>query len=81
MVQATQAKEYVPSRPVVSFCTALIIEALGSVSTVDSGVVMRILPFVESGFQPGAKKSSDLKVSFKLRTAKSAVYMCGIAFH
>ncbi|KAK6936870.1 U3 small nucleolar RNA-associated protein 10, N-terminal [Dillenia turbinata] len=52
---ATTTKRFTPSRPVISFCTAVVVEALGSVSTVDTEVVKRILPFVTSGLQAGEK--------------------------
>ncbi|KAI9160506.1 hypothetical protein LWI28_008767 [Acer negundo] len=58
---ASPTKKFMPSKPTINFCTAVIIEALGSASTVDSDVVKRILPFVVSGFQPGAKGGSDHK--------------------
>lgn len=52
-----------PLRPVVSFCTAVVVEALGSVMTIDSDAVKRILPFVTSGLQPGTIGGSDHKVT------------------
>ncbi|KAK1577185.1 hypothetical protein Q3G72_019640 [Acer saccharum] len=58
---ASPTKKFIPSKPTINFCTAVIIEALGSTSTVDSDAVKRILPFVVSGFQPGAKGGSDHK--------------------
>lgn len=67
MVQASPAKKYMPSRPVVSFCTALIIEVLGTASTFDSDAVKRILPFVTTGIQPGMRGGGDHKVRLKVQ--------------
>lgn len=64
LVQASPTKKFLPSRPTINFCTAVVVEALGSVSTVDSDAVKRILPFVVSGLQPGTKGGSDHKVRF-----------------
>ncbi|XP_044468232.1 uncharacterized protein At3g06530-like [Mangifera indica] len=60
---ATPTKKFMPLRPVVSFCTAVVVEALGSVMTIDSDAVKRILPFVTSGLQPGTIGGSDHKAS------------------
>ncbi|KAF3954304.1 hypothetical protein CMV_020329 [Castanea mollissima] len=62
---ATPSKKNQPSRFVISFCTAVVVEALGSITTVEDDVVKRILPFVVSGLQPGTKGGSDHKVGFK----------------
>ncbi|XP_065871790.1 uncharacterized protein At3g06530 [Euphorbia lathyris] len=58
---ASPTKKFQPSRTVISFCTAVVIEALGSMTVVKSDVVKRILPFLVSGIQPVAKRSSDHK--------------------
>ncbi|XP_062092226.1 uncharacterized protein At3g06530 [Humulus lupulus] len=58
---ATPSKKLQPSRPVISFCTAVVIEALGSVASLDNDFVTRILPFVSSGLQPDAKGGPDHK--------------------
>lgn len=58
-------KKYLPSRFAIRFCTAVVVEALGSVTTLDDDIVKRILPFVISGLQPGSKGGSDHKVNFK----------------
>ncbi|KAL4595949.1 hypothetical protein ACB092_12G129000 [Castanea dentata] len=58
---ATPSKKNQPSRFVISFCTAVVVEALGSITTVEDDVVKRILPFVVSGLQPGTKGGSDHK--------------------
>ncbi|KAL6980908.1 hypothetical protein U1Q18_022544 [Sarracenia purpurea var. burkii] len=54
-------KKFQPSRPVISFCTAVSVEALGSLTTLDSDVVKRVLPYVVSGLQPDAKGGLDHK--------------------
>ncbi|PPD93596.1 hypothetical protein GOBAR_DD09483 [Gossypium barbadense] len=58
---ASPTKKFQASRPVVSFCTAVIVEVLGCVATIDSDIVKRIHPFVASGLQFGAKGGSDHK--------------------
>ncbi|XP_075111294.1 uncharacterized protein At3g06530 isoform X2 [Nicotiana tabacum] len=55
------SKKVQPSRPVTGFCTAVIFEVLGSLTTIDSDVVRRVLPFVEFGLQPGARGGADQK--------------------
>lgn len=50
------------SQHVTGFCTAVIFEVLGLV-TVDSDIVKRILPYVSSGLQLGAKGLNQ-KVKF-----------------
>ena len=65
LLQATPSKKNQPSRFIISFCTAVVVEALGSITTVEDDVVKRILPFVVSGLQPGTKGGSDHKVGFK----------------
>ncbi|KAM3340540.1 putative protein isoform X3 [Capsicum galapagoense] len=57
----TNSKKVQPSRPVTGFCTAVIFEFLGSLTTIDSEVVRRILPFVEFGLQPGSRGGADQK--------------------
>ncbi|KAK2994684.1 hypothetical protein RJ640_026163 [Escallonia rubra] len=59
---AAPTKKYQPSRPVISFCTAVVVEVLGSLPAVETDVVKRILPFVDSGLQPGAKGGLDRKI-------------------
>ncbi|KAK8586579.1 hypothetical protein V6N13_010167 [Hibiscus sabdariffa] len=58
---ASPTKKFQASRPVVSFCTAVIVEVLGCVATIDSDIVKRIHPFVASGLQTGTKGGSDHK--------------------
>ncbi|XP_059305011.1 uncharacterized protein At3g06530 isoform X3 [Lycium ferocissimum] len=57
----TTSKKVQPSRPVTGFCTAVIFEVLGSLNTIDSEAVRRVLPFVEFGLQPGSRGGTDLK--------------------
>lgn len=56
-------KKIQPSKHVIGFCTAVIFEVLGLV-TVDSDMVKRILPYVSSGLQLGAKGLNQ-KVKFQ----------------
>lgn len=58
---ATPTKKHRPATPVISFCTAVVVEVLGSLATVDSDIVKRILPFLNSGLQSGGSGSSDYK--------------------
>ncbi|KAL5569803.1 hypothetical protein UlMin_026378 [Ulmus minor] len=58
---ASPSKKLQSSRPMISFCTAVVVEALGSVTSVDNDVVTRIIPFVSSGLQSDAKGGSDHK--------------------
>ncbi|KAK9292213.1 hypothetical protein L1049_020175 [Liquidambar formosana] len=58
---ASPTKKFQHSRPVISFCTAVVVEVLGSVTSVDSDIVKRILSFVVSGLQPGTKGGQDHK--------------------
>ncbi|XP_038993491.1 uncharacterized protein At3g06530-like isoform X2 [Hibiscus syriacus] len=58
---ASPTKKFQASRPVASFCTAVIVEVLGCVATIDSDIVKRIHPFVASGLQTGTKGVSDHK--------------------
>ncbi|MCD7468760.1 hypothetical protein HAX54_007198 [Datura stramonium] len=57
----TTSKKVQPSRPVTGFCTAVIFEVLGSLTTIDSEAVRRVLPFVEFGLQPGSRGGADQK--------------------
>ncbi|TKY57271.1 U3 small nucleolar RNA-associated protein 10 [Spatholobus suberectus] len=58
---ACPSKKSQPSRLVIGFCTAVFVEVLGTVVTVNDDLVKRILPFVVSGLQPGIKGVSDHK--------------------
>ncbi|XP_023757327.1 uncharacterized protein At3g06530 [Lactuca sativa] len=58
---ASPTKKLQPTRPVISFCTAVIIEVLGSLTVIDTDVVKRVLPFVVSGLQTHSKGNIDHK--------------------
>ncbi|WJX64702.1 hypothetical protein P8452_49448 [Trifolium repens] len=60
---ASPSKKFQPSKNVIGFCTAVFIEVLGTVVTVDDDIVKRILPFVSSGLQHGINGVSDHKAS------------------
>lgn len=47
-----------------SFCSAVVVELLGSVSVVDTNIVKRILPYVVSGLQSEAKGDPEHTVSY-----------------
>lgn len=63
--QASWSKKFKPSRQVVGFCTAVVVEALGSATPLDDDVVKKIIPFVSSGLHAGAKAGSDHRVWLK----------------
>lgn len=65
-LQASPTKKFQPSKHVISFCTAVFIEVLGTVMTVNDDLVKIILPFVVSGLQPGIRGFSDHKVRFHI---------------
>uniref|UniRef100_A0A7N0TKI1 BP28 C-terminal domain-containing protein n=2 Tax=Kalanchoe fedtschenkoi TaxID=63787 RepID=A0A7N0TKI1_KALFE len=56
---ASPVKKYQASKPVVAFCTALVIEVLSSLNNVESDSVQIIIPFVVSGLQPGLKGAQE----------------------
>ncbi|KAF5456236.1 hypothetical protein F2P56_025737 [Juglans regia] len=56
---ASPSKKYQPSRFMISFCTAVVVEAVGSITNLDDDIVKRILPFVFSGLQPGKRRGPD----------------------
>lgn len=58
---ALPTKKFQPSRPVMRFCIAVIIEVIGSVTVVDTNVVKRILPYIVYGLQPNVKVEPDHK--------------------
>ncbi|KAD2392887.1 hypothetical protein E3N88_39864 [Mikania micrantha] len=64
---ASPSKKVQPSRPVISFCTAVVIEVFGSLPVIDSDVVKRILPYLVSSLQSHSKGNID----HKNRTAAS----------
>ncbi|KAF7845346.1 uncharacterized protein G2W53_002251 [Senna tora] len=60
---ASPSKKFQPSKHAISFCTAVFIEILGTVTSVNDDLVKRILPFVISGLRPGNKGVSDHKAA------------------
>jgi hypothetical protein len=62
LLQASPSKN--PSKNVIGFCTAVVVEVLGV--RVDEDIVKIIYPFVNSGLQPDKKDLSDHKVRLKL---------------
>ncbi|KAL9235552.1 hypothetical protein vseg_010302 [Gypsophila vaccaria] len=58
---ASPSRKNQPSTPVISFTTAVVVEVLGSLATLDSDIVKRILPFIDSALQSGGKGSSDYR--------------------
>ncbi|KAG5557188.1 hypothetical protein RHGRI_007457 [Rhododendron griersonianum] len=61
---ASPSKKFHLSKAVISFCT-VVVEVLGSLTTLDDDVVKRVLPYVLSGLQLDAKGGLDLKVWFE----------------
>ncbi|KAL5979881.1 hypothetical protein ACLOJK_038993 [Asimina triloba] len=49
------------SRPVICFCSAVVVETLGAVPTLDTDIVKRILPFAFAGLSSGRGASPDHK--------------------
>ncbi|ONK73498.1 uncharacterized protein A4U43_C04F32240 [Asparagus officinalis] len=58
---AKPSSEFQHARPVICFCTAVIVEALGSIPKLDTDTVQRVLPFVSNGLNPDMKGSRDHK--------------------
>lgn len=58
---AKPTSEFQHARPVICFCTAVIVESLGSVPELDTDTVKRVLPFVFDGLNPDMKGSHDHK--------------------
>ncbi|KAB1204141.1 hypothetical protein CJ030_MR8G004038 [Morella rubra] len=58
---ASLSKKYQPSRFMISFCTAVVVEALGSITNLDGDIIKRILPFVFSGLSSATKGGTDHK--------------------
>ncbi|KAG5556775.1 hypothetical protein RHGRI_007143 [Rhododendron griersonianum] len=59
--QCSSSKKFHPSKAVISFCTAVVVDVLGSLTTLDDDVVKRVLPYVLSELQLDAKGGLDLK--------------------
>ncbi|CAN1344842.1 Uncharacterized protein At3g06530 [Linum perenne] len=58
---ASSSKKFQSSKPVFSFCTSVVIAALGSSTGIGNDFVKRIVPFVVSGLQVGGNVPSDHK--------------------
>ncbi|KAH9622396.1 hypothetical protein KSS87_007579 [Heliosperma pusillum] len=58
---ATPTKKHQPSTLVISFSTAVVVEVLGSLATVNNDTVKRILPFLNSALQSSGRGCSDYK--------------------
>ncbi|XP_039121366.1 uncharacterized protein At3g06530-like [Dioscorea cayenensis subsp. rotundata] len=58
---ASPTKEFQHSRPVICFCTAVIVEALGGIPRLDTDTVKRVLNFVFDGLNPDMRGSQDHK--------------------
>ncbi|KAL0547236.1 hypothetical protein IC582_017165 [Cucumis melo] len=58
---AIPSKNIPVSRPVVNFCTAVVIEVLGTLTSVEPNVLNIVLLFVNTGLQPDTKGISDQK--------------------
>ncbi|PKA48764.1 Uncharacterized protein AXF42_Ash018706 [Apostasia shenzhenica] len=58
---AAPSKDFQHSRPVTCFCTAVIVEALGSIPKLDTETVQRVLTFVFNGLNPAIHGSRDQK--------------------
>ncbi|KAI4384708.1 hypothetical protein MLD38_002826 [Melastoma candidum] len=60
---ASPSKKSQASSVVLSFCTAVVIESLQSLATVEDEIVKRILPFVHLGLQLGLDKGFEHQAS------------------
>ncbi|KAK9913977.1 hypothetical protein M0R45_037776 [Rubus argutus] len=58
---ASPSKKYRPSKPVIRFCTAVVVEVLGSVASVESVVVKRICSLIHSVLEVGTDGHSENK--------------------
>nr|XP_010919682.1 uncharacterized protein At3g06530 [Elaeis guineensis] len=58
---ASPTKDFQHSRPVVCFCTAVIVEALGVIPELDTDTVQRVLGFVFNGLNPTMRGGRDDK--------------------
>ncbi|KAI9081384.1 hypothetical protein K1719_036647 [Acacia pycnantha] len=56
---ASPRKKFQPSKHVISFCTAVFFEVLGTAMTINDDLIKRILPFVVSGLHHGVKGVLD----------------------
>ncbi|OAY62746.1 Uncharacterized protein ACMD2_12652 [Ananas comosus] len=58
---ASPTKDFQHSRPVICFCTAMIVESLGAIPKLDTETVQRVLGFVFNGLNPAMKGDRDHK--------------------
>ncbi|XP_021905643.1 uncharacterized protein At3g06530 [Carica papaya] len=56
---ASPKKKFNFSRPVISFCTAVFVEVLGSMTTINSSVVGKIYGFLDYGLKASVNGGSD----------------------
>jgi U3 small nucleolar RNA-associated protein 10 len=63
--QATPTKDFLHSRTVVCFCTAVIVECLGAIPRVDSDIVQKVLGYVFDSLNPQIRADQDYKVGLK----------------
>ncbi|CAD5195383.1 unnamed protein product [Musa acuminata subsp. malaccensis] len=56
-------KEFQHSRPVICFCTAVAVEALGAIPKLDTDTVQRVLGFVFNGLNPAMSGNQDHKAA------------------
>ncbi|TVU14983.1 hypothetical protein EJB05_38480 [Eragrostis curvula] len=57
----TPTKDFIHSRTVVCFCTAVIVECLGAVPKLDTDIVQRVLGFVFDSLNPAMTGDQDYK--------------------
>ncbi|URD79236.1 U3 small nucleolar RNA-associated protein 10 [Musa troglodytarum] len=60
---ASPTKEFQHSRPVICFCTAVAVEALGAIPKLDTDTVQRVLGFVFNGLNPAMSGNRDHKAA------------------
>ncbi|XP_047070750.1 uncharacterized protein At3g06530-like [Lolium rigidum] len=58
---ATPTKDFLHSRTVVCFCTAVIVECLGAIPRVDSDIVQKVLGYVFDSLNPQIRADQDYK--------------------
>ena len=63
--QATPTKDFLHSRTVVCFCTAVIVECLGAIPRLDSDIVQKVLGYVFDSLNPEIRADQDYKVGLK----------------
>lgn len=63
MFQVMPEKKFLHSQTVVCFCTALIVEIVGSMLSLDNNLVKRVLPLVFASLNSSIS-SADYKVGY-----------------